>query len=177
MHDPKLSYYIGCYYWHICANIHKSLNHPIIDLHKQVHGFPSISFIHINPSNIMGIIDNCNFLPISSIFFFLDNLTNPSRYSNSLGVFMIVSMGVRKIRPFIKCRRIFYLGLESGIASMVLYFASMPSAYSTIPSTSLAYIKNFLVRILFPNDKWSLAPQILFSYVNVASSSLTNTSR
>jgi len=83
---------------------------------------------------------------------------------------MIISMGVRKIRPFMKCRRIFDLALESDVASMVLYFALMPSAYSTIPSASLAYIENLLLGILFPNDKWSLAPQILFSYVSVASS-------
>jgi len=60
MHDSKFSYFIGCHYWHKHTGIHKSLNHPIVDLHKQVHGFPLVSFVHINPSNNRGIVDNCN---------------------------------------------------------------------------------------------------------------------
>jgi hypothetical protein len=67
---------------------------------------------------------------------------------------MIVSMGVKKIRPFMKCRRIFDLAVESGIASLVLSFALTPSTCSTIPSTSLTYIRRLLLGIMFPNDKW-----------------------
>jgi hypothetical protein len=67
---------------------------------------------------------------------------------------MIVSMGVKEIQPFMKCKRIFNLVIELGTTSMVLSPASTPSTCSTIPSGSLAYIGSIFLGILFPNDKW-----------------------
>jgi len=67
---------------------------------------------------------------------------------------MIVSMGVREIWPFMKCRIFFYLAPKLGITSPVLSPPSMPSACSTIPFASLAYIGSLLLGILFVDDKW-----------------------
>jgi len=67
---------------------------------------------------------------------------------------MIISMGVREIQTFMKCRIFFDLAPKSGIASLVLSPASTPLACSAIPSASLAYIGSLLLGMLFPNDKW-----------------------
>jgi hypothetical protein len=56
MHDPKLSYYIGCHYLHRCISVHKSFNHPIVDFRRQVHGFTSVIFVHINPVDNRGVV-------------------------------------------------------------------------------------------------------------------------
>jgi len=67
---------------------------------------------------------------------------------------MIISMGVKEIRPFMKCRRIFDIAPESSTASLVLSLTSVPLVCLTIPSASLAYIRSLLLRIMFPDDKW-----------------------
>jgi hypothetical protein len=67
---------------------------------------------------------------------------------------MIVSIGVREIRPFIKCKSILDLALESSTVSLVLSPASMPSVCSATPSTSFAYTGSLLLGILFLDVKW-----------------------
>jgi hypothetical protein len=67
---------------------------------------------------------------------------------------MIVSMGVKEIQPFMKCRRIFYFASKLGTTSLVLSPTSVPLTCSAISSASLAYIGSFLLAILFPDDKW-----------------------
>jgi len=67
---------------------------------------------------------------------------------------MIISMGVREIRPFMKCRRILDLVLELDIISLVLSPTSLLSTCLVIPSASLAYIRSLLLGILFTDDKW-----------------------
>ncbi len=58
----------------IDAPVSTSLNHPIVDFNRQVHGFTSVIFVHKNPFNSRGVVANSN--PFNVTF---SSFTNTSR--------------------------------------------------------------------------------------------------
>jgi hypothetical protein len=109
-------------------------------------------------------------------FFFLANFTKPLKYSNSLGIMRMVSMGVKKIFPLTKCYRIFNLMLLDLPQHLKILCSS--SCNFPIPTLDVdACIGNLHIGILTLEKTLCLTPHSRFNLVNVASSSLTSTSR
>jgi len=90
-----------------------------------------VSFVDANLLDRKGIFDrNC---AISTSFFFLANFTRPLRYSNSLKIMKMVSMGVKDIFPLTKCDKFFDLMFPSAPMCLdFLFYSSSNSSASTL---------------------------------------------
>lgn len=122
MHYSQFFNHINNNDWHWSSYINQPLNNVVIQLDQQFW-FMLILFR-------LGIIDaiviawfKCN----TSFLFHLANFIGLSKYSNSLGIMRMVSMGLKDIFSFIKWEMIF---------DLMLLLVSIPS-YMLKPSFKL----------------------------------------
>ncbi len=136
-----------------------------------------MNFVDADPSNCRGVHDN-NYLCLttSTSFFFLASFTKTSRYSNSLGIMKMVSMGVKKVFPLTKCDSILNLMFPYAPRCPNSLFSPL-STFSTFALDMDACIGILCFGILTPGKTLCCTPHSQFNLINVASLSLTNTSK
>ncbi len=178
MYNAKFPHHSYCHNIHGCSNIHQSFNSTVwlISITRCNVSLWCVQLTFTWLITCVFCTTTIWILFASTSFCFLANLIRHSKYSNSLEMINMISIGVKEIFPLIKWERIINLTITSTPTLLVSLFSSLVIS-SIIFLAKLKIIGKFFFGILIPKSKSWFVLHILFNSNKVVFSSLTTTFR